>query len=157
MSTRSTISIKEGNKVRTVYCHWDGYLSGVGQTLLNHYDDKETINELIDLGSISSLKEDVRRKKGKFYTIGYGDNLKTAKESDVHDFENAFNNVTIAYHRDRGEDLEIHEMTTKKKFDSYPMDWAEYDYLFHVELNEWRVRINKNFVKLTQERINKGQ
>ena len=48
-------------------------------------------------------------------------------------------------------------MTTKKKFDSYPMDWAEYDYLFHVELNEWRVRINKNFVKLTQERINKGQ
>jgi hypothetical protein len=73
MATRSRIAIeKENGSVKSIYCHFDGYLSGVGKTLFNHYD-KEKLEKLIELGDISILV--------------------TSPEN------------TVAYHRDRGEDL----------------------------------------------------
>ena len=73
MSTRSRIAIEnESGIVNSIYCHFDGYISGVGKTLFNHYD-KEKLQKLIELGDISSLGES---------TID-----------------------TVAYCRDRGEDL----------------------------------------------------
>jgi hypothetical protein len=75
MATRSRIAIEnEDGSVKSIYCHYDGYLSGVGKTLFNHYD-KEKLEKLIELGDISSLED--------------------STES------------TVAYHRDRGEDLNI--------------------------------------------------
>ena len=39
MSTHATIWIKNSNDTFTgIYCHFDGYLSGVGDTLLKHYN-----------------------------------------------------------------------------------------------------------------------
>tara|TARA_B100001094_G_C18111397_1_gene761382 strand:+ start:207 stop:569 length:363 start_codon:yes stop_codon:yes gene_type:complete len=46
------------NSVRSIYCHYDGYPEGVGQTLLNHYGEKE-LDKLLDLGGISSLKDTI--------------------------------------------------------------------------------------------------
>ena len=57
MSTRSRIAIEnESGIVNSIYCHFDGYISGVGKTLFNHYD-KEKLQKLIELGDISSLGE----------------------------------------------------------------------------------------------------
>ena len=57
MATRSRIAIEnQDGKVKSIYCHWDGYLGGVGKTLFNHYD-KEKLEKLIELGDISSLGE----------------------------------------------------------------------------------------------------
>jgi hypothetical protein len=73
MSTRSRIAIENQNgTVDSIYCHFDGYLSGVGETLFNHYD-KEKLEKLIELGDISTLGESTED--------------------------------TVAYCRDRGEDL----------------------------------------------------
>ena len=73
MATRSRIAIEnQDGTVNSVYCHFDGYLSGVGKTLFNHYD-QEKLEKLLELGDISVLKESTLN--------------------------------TIAYHRDRGEDL----------------------------------------------------
>ena len=73
MATRSRIAIEnQDGTVKSIYCHFDGYLSGVGKTLFNHYD-KEKLEKLIELGDISVLKESTEN--------------------------------TVAYHRDRGEDL----------------------------------------------------
>lgn len=59
MSTHSTIWIKKKDGTDNgIYCHFDGYLSGVGQTLLDHYQSKEKISELIALGALSSLEID---------------------------------------------------------------------------------------------------
>ena len=59
MSTRCRIAIEDKNgKVRSIYCHHDGYLQGrysVGQILLNHYKNKAKINALMELGDLSSL------------------------------------------------------------------------------------------------------
>jgi len=60
MATRSTIALEyEDGTVRQVYCHWDGYLSHNGQILLQHYTDKEKVENLIDLGDLSSLAEEI--------------------------------------------------------------------------------------------------
>lgn len=57
MATRSRIALEtESGIVKSIYCHFDGYVSGVGKTLYNHYD-REKLEKLIKLGDISSLGE----------------------------------------------------------------------------------------------------
>ena len=58
MSTRSYIGKMINNSVRSIYCRHGGYPEGVGQTLLNHYGEKE-LDKLLDLGGISSLQDTI--------------------------------------------------------------------------------------------------
>lgn len=59
MSTRSRIGIlNDDETVTSIYCHHDGYLTGVGNMLINCYTDEDDILELMGLGDISSLDED---------------------------------------------------------------------------------------------------
>lgn len=56
MATRSTIALEFADgSVSQVYCHWDGYLSGVGAELVNDYSDPFALRELIDGGDMSSI------------------------------------------------------------------------------------------------------
>jgi hypothetical protein len=43
-----------GDKVKSVYCHWDGYLSNNGRLLQEHYDSAKA-NQLVAMGDMSSL------------------------------------------------------------------------------------------------------
>ena len=54
MGTRSRIGVMHGDVVKSVYCHWDGYLEHNGQILLEHYDSAKA-NNLVALGDLSSL------------------------------------------------------------------------------------------------------
>ena len=67
MATRSTIAIKEGETVRAIYCHWDGYPSGVGLGLIDNYNSKAQAEALIALGGFSSLKETLDETKAEAY------------------------------------------------------------------------------------------
>ena len=89
MSTRSYIGIREkGNFIKYVYCHFDGYtISGVGQMLFEHYKDEEKVKELISLGDISFLEK----------------NINPSKDSN-HSFYTPEKDVTVFYHRDRGDE-----------------------------------------------------
>ncbi len=56
MATRSTIALEFADgSVSQVYCHWDGYLSGVGAELVSDYSDPFALRELIDGGDMSSI------------------------------------------------------------------------------------------------------
>jgi len=56
MSTRSRIGIENGDgTVTSVYCHFDGYFSGVGTELRENYKDSEKVEALIALGDLSIL------------------------------------------------------------------------------------------------------
>jgi len=64
MSTRSYIAVrtsvdalKEGEPedIRAVYCHWDGYPSNNGKLLLENWDTKEKLYELLEYGDMSCL------------------------------------------------------------------------------------------------------
>lgn len=87
MGTRSNIGILENRRVKYIYCHYDGYIDGVGRTLIEHYTDVEKIRSLIELGDISVLGERVN-------PIG------------EHSFEKREEGTTVFYHRDRGESWE---------------------------------------------------
>ena len=68
MSTRSNIArLNSDGSVDVIYCHWDGYLTGVGMTLVLHYDTKKEMNDLIDLGDISSLRDTIEETKKETY------------------------------------------------------------------------------------------
>jgi hypothetical protein len=58
MGTRSTIALEFADgSVSQVYCHWDGYLSGVGAQLEGGYSDPFVLQELIDGGDMSTIGE----------------------------------------------------------------------------------------------------
>ena len=61
MGTRSRIGVMHGDKVKSIYCHWDGYLEGVGATLLKYYDSAKA-NHIVALGDMSSLQADIGEK-----------------------------------------------------------------------------------------------
>lgn len=61
MGTRSRIGVMHGDIVKSVYCHWDGYLDHNGQILLEHYDSAKA-NHLVALGDISSLAPEIGEK-----------------------------------------------------------------------------------------------
>jgi len=73
MSTRSTIAYHNPNtgRVEQVYCHSDGYLSGVGQMLLEHYSNESDAMNTVREGDMSvlgpTMKESVvyRRDRGE--------------------------------------------------------------------------------------------
>lgn len=119
MATRSRIGIlNEDGTVSSVYCHWDGYPSHHGRILSESYTDPEKVKKLINLGSISILDEEV-------------------ETSDPHTFEKPKDGVTVAYHRDRGEDYDPPRINGS--LDEYfEDDNEEYGYLF-VD-GEWLVK-----------------
>jgi hypothetical protein len=56
MSTRSAIleELPDGT-YRGIYCHFDGYLDGVGRILKKHYQNPKKVRQLLNLGDISAL------------------------------------------------------------------------------------------------------
>lgn len=56
MSTRSRIGIQnENGSVTSIYCHFDGYLEGVGKELVENYNSPDKINDLLSNGDMSSI------------------------------------------------------------------------------------------------------
>ena len=60
MATRSRIAIEnQDGTVKSIYCHWGGYVLHNGRMLFNHYDN-EKLEKLIELGDISVLGESIK-------------------------------------------------------------------------------------------------
>lgn len=58
MSTNASVHVKCGDgQVRSIYIHWDGYLSHTGRLLRDHYNTQELAEELVSMGDCSSLNE----------------------------------------------------------------------------------------------------
>jgi hypothetical protein len=126
MATRSTISMKtDEGKFRTIYCHWDGYPSYNGAMLNENYTDPAKIKSLIDLGSISSLREEIGEKHP--FDRNY-----EAPELDL------YGNWTSAYHRDRGEEWSrTAPMTFNDTEEMIELSGEEYAYVWNGD--DWLV------------------
>lgn len=138
MSTRSKISVKINDSTfKTIYCHWDGYLKGVGETLLHHFTSLEKINELMSLGDVSSLKEDV--------IVRYNIN---------HTFDNPDENTTVFYGRDRGDkgtECIVVDKESKLRLDVL----IQYYYLFKDGKWYFKTSNKTKFMLLTDKEIEK--
>jgi hypothetical protein len=72
MGTRSRVGIMHGDVLKSVYCHYDGYLSCTGQILQQHYDSVKT-NALIARGDNSGIHEELEAMS--FYADRGEDNV----------------------------------------------------------------------------------
>jgi len=61
MGTRSRIGVMHGDKVKSIYCHYDGYLEHNGQVLAQYYDSAKA-NQLVALGDMSTLRPQIGEK-----------------------------------------------------------------------------------------------
>jgi hypothetical protein len=62
MATRSAIGIKHGDRIKAVYCHYDGYLEHLGRALHTHYQSSVKVNRLISMGDMSGIGADIGEK-----------------------------------------------------------------------------------------------
>lgn len=69
MSTRSFICKYDADKkaYKAIYCHYDGYVKGVGAMLDANYDTESKVDALLDLGGISSLEATVEKTRKNAY------------------------------------------------------------------------------------------
>jgi hypothetical protein len=120
LSTRSNIIAHLGqDSWGRIYCHFDGYPSGVGATLQAHYTDPGKVAKLIGLGALSSLEAECDGAPGHSYT-------------------NRVDGQTVAYGRDRGE-TGVDATLGRTLDEVWPGDdgWGEYLYVFDGE--KWSV------------------
>ena len=119
MSTRSHIGIRNTDgTVDYIYCHYDGYPSGVGETLTKHYTTYDKVKALIALGDLSVLGNEIGEKQ---------------------DFNNRTKGSCLAYGRDRGE---TGVEARKCSYVDYTKEYfEEYIYLF-TPGKGWQVREN---------------
>ena len=94
MGTRSRIGVMHGDNVKSVYCHWDGYLEHNGAILQEHYDSVKA-NQLVALGDLSSLRPNIGEKH-KFSPFD-------CDELTSEEFEKHYGGMCTFYGRDRGE------------------------------------------------------
>ena len=113
MATRSAIGIEKDGQIFSAYCHYDGYLEGVGTTLYQSYQDPEKILKLITLGDMSELGAEVFPPEGVEHT-----------------YQRPAKNVTVYYNRDRGEDdCEFRTFSTRAEWMQHHWD-CEFFYLW---------------------------
>jgi hypothetical protein len=93
MGTRSRIAVMHGDVCKSVYCHWDGYLSFNGEILAKHYDSAKA-NQLVALGDLSSLRPEL----GEEHPFSQFEVEMSGEEYDA-----KYGNMCTFYGRDRGE------------------------------------------------------
>lgn len=124
MATRSMIGMvqPDGNIIKAVYCHWDGYPAYVGNVLKHHYHTEDSVVALLDCGDISSLGDTLSSTK----FIGGYQRLDNGVSTDVNSAAQLFTNINEAY-------------------DYYESMWCEWFYKFDDGIwwarsrdSEWR-------------------
>lgn len=126
MSTRSAIVMKTDTGYAGVYCHSDGYPAGVGAVLNEHYQDTEKIKALIALGDLSYLEKNVEPRAE--YRHKFED-----RQTDDDGRKHVDPDATMAYHRDRGEDLNVTTGETAKAVAKR----IDHQYLYVFENGDW--------------------
>lgn len=132
MGTRSRIGYElPDHTVVSVYCHYDGYVEHNGRVLVEHYTDRDAVKELIDGGSMSSLRTThlwvtaaVRDQEGQI-----------VRDMDGNWVYSPTRDPQPLYHTERGEELNV-EHTSFDEFVS-GNSGEEYAYLFDLNGN-WK-------------------
>jgi hypothetical protein len=119
MGTRSNIVREnEDGSFDSIYCHWDGYPSNNGKILLDHYTDQAKIDQLLQLGDLSSLGPEIGEK---------------------HDFDKPPEGQCNFYGRDRGEKKvkKQHFRNAQALAGMLKDSWTEWVYVFRVKDGKW--------------------
>lgn len=127
MSTRCQIAIEDANgTVRSVYCHHDGYVTGVGAILVQSYSTSEKVEQLLALGSLSSVGELLQQIQNEVVAVL----LHIPHPSGC-----------VAYHRDRGEDYRPpQKWNSADEMADYVLKNFLGDYVYLFRNGDWYVK-----------------
>lgn len=129
MSTRSAIAIQHGDRIKAVYVHFDGYLTGVGYRLQHYWRDSVAVNGLIAGGDISSLGAEIGTEHPFGERTEYGE-----PQPGIH-----VPTVTTFYNRDRGDATTWRSVGSRGELvEEFGHLGCEYFYLFTGD--HWLVR-----------------
>ena len=132
MGTRSRIGVMHGDNCKSVYCHWDGYISHNGRILDEYYDSTKA-NSLVALGDLSSLCPDID------------------PGNDNHSFEHPKLGVTIFYGRDRGETGVDYKVSATFEDFLKTCNDCDAEYYYIMKDGVWYVGDNYTGTKLSQK------
>ena len=95
MSTNAYIGmVTDEGTIRYIYSHWDGYLSGVGNTLLENYNTTAQVAALIEQGDLSSLEDTIESSEFYYRDRGLAYEEVAAQETEyLDDLDQEFNYV----------------------------------------------------------------
>lgn len=127
MSTRCRIGLTlPDGKIKSIYCHWDGYPDGVGKELQKHYNDPKKIEKLLELGDISSLGDHYDEELSKMDWKMF-DEKDLKKRAEIMD---KCKNCTVAF-KDRGDNSPARVDEDELRFiQKQGLCWEDYAYLF---------------------------
>ena len=121
MGTRSMIAqiTADANTnavIKSVYCHWDGYLEHNGRILNEFYQDRSRVAELLEQGDMSSLGAQIGEKHD------FDERVDAQEWKDTR---------CTFYKRDRGQtDANAQEFATvNDMLEYFEGSWCEYLYL----------------------------
>ena len=131
MGTRSRIGVMHGDKLKSVYCHWDGYLEHNGRILQEHYDSAKA-NHLVALGDISSLREEIGEEH-PFSGYDVTPNISHEKYNEL------YGKMTTFYGRDRGESGV--DFTVDQSYNEFLSKDYDYEYYYIMNDGVWYVGV----------------
>ena len=118
MATRSLIGkLNADGTITNIYCHWDGYPEHNGVVLQECYSTPFKVDQLLALGNLSVLAEEIGDKQ------------------DFDNYSTRNNNWCLAYGRDRGESNQQAQTNTHDDFFSKDHG-VDYLYLYNNDF-EW--------------------
>ena len=128
MGTRSRIGVMHGDKCKSVYCHWDGYLAHNGRILQEHYDSSRA-NHLVALGNLSTLGKEIGEK--------HAFSQFELRAEEVQAYKELTENWTTFYMRDREE--KDQEFEVSHSFDEFLEQCVECsaEYYYIMKDGEW--------------------
>jgi len=86
MATRSRIGIQlKDDSVLSVYHHWDGYPEWLGKQLMQHYNTRDKVTELIDGGDMSVCLTDDGEPSPQYYSLR-GEDCPPRLDKDMEEF-----------------------------------------------------------------------
>lgn len=104
MSTNASVHVKDvSGKVRSIYVHWDGYLSHVGRLLRDNYNTQRAAAELIEMGDCSSLGETL--DDSEFYNRDRNESWSDVQPTESDDLQSSLelNSQEFDYYFDGGQ------------------------------------------------------
>lgn len=139
MSTRSYICMeteatKDTGKVLGIYCHSDGYLTYNGAILIDHYNERDKVEALMNLGNLSSLGEKLNPNPEYPHTFDY-------RERQI--------GVCVAYGRDRSEPGQEAKEISLKTIANDP--WIMFTYVYTLD-GKWKYFENTDYTKIEDMR-----
>ena len=90
MSTNSVVAyLREDGSIVSSYIHYDGYETGVGMTLLEHYNSDESAERVSSAGYFSSLSEDMSESLGESVHTEKADEFASMEEFELFLMDNS--------------------------------------------------------------------